>query len=71
MDECTACRGTGNIDLPTEFGVYEDNCPCCRPWSIGFGGYGYMINGKMFWVIEPSEPNQPAKHNREREHTNA
>ena len=27
-----------------------------------------LRNGEMVWVIEPSAPNTPAKHNQEREH---
>ena len=66
MEECPACFDTLEVNLPVSygdfFGVETYDCPCCKPWAQGFGGAGYTIDGKDFWVIHPALPNQPAKH---------
>jgi hypothetical protein len=67
MEKCTACYGRQTLDLPISDFAEPFPCPCCIPWKHGFAGYGVKRNGEWFYFIEPSAPNELAKHNKQRE----
>lgn len=58
---CPACADMGLRDMPRREAMELLPCPVCQPWDQGFPGEYVLRDGQRVWIIEPSEPGQPAR----------
>lgn len=61
MNDCKACHGAEEMDLPLRGVVEGFPCPCCKPWASGFPGLGFNTVRGFKWIIMPSEPRVAAE----------